>query len=178
MSLGKKIFVVITSILMLLLAVDLFFEDVYGYYFIITVLVIYLAIRAVQSVWFYFSMARHMVGGLFHFYQAVLFVDLMLFAPVLLYAPRWVMVLYLNGMIIFSGIVDILGAREQKKMMWPRWKLKMSLGISKVVFAIAAMIFMNAPERLAMVYAVALAYTAIMRVIDVFRARNVAYYTQ
>lgn len=178
MSLRDKILTVITSLLMLFLAVDLLFEDEYGYYAVIIILVIVLAYYSIGSVWYYFTMARHMVGGIFYFYQAVLLVDLTLYSPMLLWAPRWIMVFYLNGMIIFSGIVDILGATDQRKMMWPHWKLKLAIGISKVVFAVVAMIFMNSPQNLTVIYAIALAYTAVMRTINAFRATNVAYYTQ
>ena len=178
MSLVKKIFTLITSLLMIFLAVDLFFEAEYGYYAVIVILLIFLGISAVQSVWYYFSMARHMVGGIFYFYRAVFLVDLTISAPILLIAPRWIMVLYLNGAIIFSGVIDILRATDQRKMMWPQWKLRMTLGVSKIILAVLAMIFMRSRYELTIIYSIGLIYTAIMRIIDAFRAKNIVYYTQ
>lgn len=178
MSLVKKILTLITSLLMVLVAIGLVIEQEIGYYAMLLILIGVLAVKAVQSVWYYFSMARHMVGGLFYFYQAVLFVDLTLTAPLLLVAPRWIVALYLNGVIAFSGVIDILRATDQKKMQWPQWKLRMVLGISKILFAVIAMIVMRSPEMLTRIYSFVLVYTAIIRVMNVYRSKNIVYYTQ
>ena len=178
MSLVKKILTLITSLLMIIVAVGLVIEPEIGYYIMISILIGVLLVKSIQSVWYYFSMARHMVGGLFYFYQAVLFVDLTLAAPILLIAPRWIVALYLNGLIAFSGVLDILRATDQKKMQWPQWKLRMVLGLSKVLFAIVAMVAMRSPEMLTRIYSFVLVYTAIMRVMSALRSENVVYYTQ
>ena len=63
-------------------------------------------------------------------------------------------------------------------MQWPQWKLRMVLGLSKVLFAIVAMVAMRSPEMLTRIYSFVLVYTAIMRVMSALRSKNVVYYTQ
>ena len=134
-----------------------------------------LIVSGIRSLIYYFSMARHMVGGRTVLYRAVIILDIGLFTTSLTNVPLYFMVLYLAGMHGFAGAIDILRALESRKLQTKSWKLTLSQGIINMGIAGVCLTFIGTMEISVLVYGLGLIYSGVMRVIQAFRKTEVIY---
>ena len=175
MSLARRIFMVISGILIVLIAIFLVLEPQIGYYVMLAILALVIFIKGVQILIFYIRLARHMVGGLFYLLEAVLFLDIGIFALSLNNIPKIYAMLYLNFGILVSGVIDAMRANEQRKMGAPGWKFQMGLGVVKILIALVSVAFLHSEVALTLLYAIGLGYTGVTRIISAFRKTAVVY---
>ena len=168
MTLWQRISRVLTALLIIAAAVLLLFLGEEGYMIVITILSFYLLIYTMRMLVFYFRMARYMVGGRQMLYRGILLFDLALFALSLSSVPTIYVMIYLIGMMIFSGVVDVMNAMSSKKLKG-RWKLRMFRGVVSVFFGFLCLFTMNTPKMAVLIYSVSLIYNGIMRLISAFR---------
>ena len=108
---------------MVLFALLMITFDEKAYPVIVGVYATALEFMGIRLIWYYFTMARHMVGGRSILYRGVLFVDFGVFTGSLALVPHIYVLLYLAGTLAFSAVVDLLRAKEAKGIDSP-WKLK------------------------------------------------------
>ena len=135
-------------------------------------------IYGTRLLWYYFSMARHMVGGKIVLYQAIIVLDVALFTMTIATMEDYIVLIYLLSIYAFSGAIDILRAFEAKKNDSPVWKKKIIIGFIKIGFAILmvvlAIIFRNT-DILVYGFAVSLASTAVLKIYDALRETAIVY---
>ena len=116
MTLIQRITRVLIGLVML--AVSAIFLAVPGndaYTIVIFVLATGLTVKGVKDIVFYFTMARHMVGGKIILFQGVVILDFALFTASLSDVPKIYVLMYLLAIHAFSGIVEILRAMEARR---------------------------------------------------------------
>ena len=165
------IFIIFFAFLLLIAPAD--FYDTIA--FIISLMMI---IYGIRLLWFYFRMSRHMVGGKSTLYQAIIVLDVALFTMAVASMNSFVILAYLLGIFSFSGVVNILRAFEAKKNGSTKWKLKFSVGIISVGFAVTLAIIgfvLKKPDILVYGFSVSLVISAVEKITSAFRKTAVVY---
>ena len=170
MTFRQRILRGLSGVLLVLAALSLVFSGERGYYFMLLGLELILIGKAIEI-----QMARHMVGGIFYLYEALLLLDIGIFTLVLVDLPRGIAMLYLNGGVLLSGVTDLLRARDWKRMALRRWKFMMVIGVSKIIFVLTSLSYLHSPYMLTLIYAVGLAYSGVVRVVTSFQKVELMY---
>lgn len=175
MNIVQKVRSIIVGILMIIAAiVMIIFPDV-GYIPAIIILGVSLLIAALRSLHFYFTMARHMVGGRTLLYLAIIMLDAGVFSLTLSNVPKIIIIIYLFITHAFSGAVDIMRALEAKRFKAPHWKFRLTYGIINIAVGVVCVIMVRHIEVSVIVYSLGLIFAAVSRIINAFRKTQVAY---
>ena len=137
-----------------------------------------MTLKGIRSLMYYFSMAKHMVGGKSVLYRGIIFLDAGVLASALADAPEPALIIYIAAVSCFTGVISILKAREEKAGGAPRWMGKMIYGAAYIIMALAVIVcgfVMKMPESAVYVYAVGLVYSAADRIISAFRRTAIVY---
>ena len=143
-----------------------------AYMGIIGIFSLALEIMGLRMLWFYFRMARHMVGGRNILFRGILFFDFGIFTGSLVWVPKAYVLMYLAGTLAFSGVVDLLGANEARKIQ-SSWRFKTFQGVVKILFSIICLIFMRSGARVVYICAVGFIFSAVMNIANTFRRQQV-----
>ena len=139
-----------------------------SYQIVVGILSIGLAIAGIKDIVFYFTMARHMVGGKMILIQGVIIFDFAMITGSLADVPKIYILMYLIGIHAFSGVVEILRAMEARRTVDGPWKIKFSHGIVNIILAIACLIFIRQSNTALIIYSLGLMYSAVVRLFDAF----------
>lgn len=126
---------------------------------------------------YYFSMARHMVGGKRTLYQAIIVLDLGLFTGSMISMSDYIVTIYLLSIFAFSGVIDILRSLEAKKN-GASWRMKFITGCISVIMALALVVtglVQRNTTYLVYGYCFTLVYSGIMRIVASFRKTAMVY---
>lgn len=126
---------------------------------------------------YYFSMARHMVGGKSTLYQAIIVLDLGLFTGSMISMSDYIVTIYLLSIFAFSGVIDILRSLEAKKN-GASWRMKFITGCISVIMALALVVtglVLRNTTYLVYGYCFTLVYSGIMRIVASFRKTAMVY---
>jgi uncharacterized membrane protein HdeD (DUF308 family) len=141
-------------------------------------LCISLIVFALRNIFFYFTMARHMVDGRSILYIGVIVLDLGIFTMSVLRYSHVFIAVYLLATYAFTGAVHILHALEARRFRAPSWRLNLAEGIAKILFALAAVIFgfiCGNMQVLTAIYAAGMLYSALLKLISAFRKTAIPY---
>ncbi|MBR5337883.1 MAG: DUF308 domain-containing protein [Lachnospiraceae bacterium] len=150
----------------------------YGFMIIAGILSISLAIYGIRTLVFYFTLARHMVGGREIFYLGVIVLDFGIFTITVADVSPVFLIAYLLAVYVFAGLIDILRALEAKKLAAPSWKFRLAGGIVSIIIALVAVVFgivLKSMDTLVYIYAIGLIYSAVTRIITAFRKSAMVY---
>ncbi len=147
----------------------LFYQSDDAYLIIVGILSIGLTISGISDIFFYFTMARHMIGGKMILIQGVIILDFALITGSLSTVPKIYILLYLIFIHAFSGVVEVLRAMEAKKEVEGPWKLKFAHGLVNFAMAVACLIFIRKSNTALTIYSLGLIYSAIVRIFSAFR---------
>ena len=140
-----------------------------AYVFVIAVLTLGLAIKGIKDIFFYFTMARHMVGGKMILFQGVIVLDFALLTGSLSDVPKIYILLYLVVIHAFSGVVEILRAMEARRTVSGPWKMKFTHGMVDFLLAFSCFIFIRQTHTALIIYSIGLLYSAVMRIANSLR---------
>ena len=172
MTIWQRINQVSIGIVMLFLGVLLFHYDTDTYPVIIVLYSLALEITGFRLLWYYFTMARHMVGGRSILYRGALFLDFGLFTGSLLTVPQFYVLNYLTGTLAFSAVVDLLRAREARGVR-SSWKLKGFQGLVKLITVLICLIFLHSEALVVDIFSVGFIFSALMRIVNTCRRTKV-----
>ena len=119
-----------------------------------------------------------MVGGQAILYRGVMILDLGIFTLTIADNPTVFVIIYLLLIHLFSGVIDILRALEEKGVQAPSWRFKFGSGVVNIVLALLAFIagtVMKSMETLVYIYCLGLFYSASARIISAFRRTAIVY---
>ena len=148
------------------------------YVLLLAGLFIYLLFCGVRMMIYYFTMARLMVGGKSILYKSVILLDLAMFTASLTSLSPVYLILYLVGIYMAAGVIDILRSLEAKKLDAPEWKIKFASGLFSILLGIAAGIsglLFNYPEISAFIYGGGLIWSGIAGIASAFRRTKSVY---
>jgi uncharacterized membrane protein HdeD (DUF308 family) len=170
----QRVGAVVTGILMLITGAILFWFPEEGTYIVAFILAAALFLMGAQLLIYYFTMARRMVGGKSVLLLGIFLLDFCAFTVTILDEPGVMIMMYLVGWHAFSGLVDLLRAREARTHRGA-WKLKAPTGVVKICIAAACTIHWSNMPVLTLIYSIGLCYAAIARIISAFRKTEVVY---
>ena len=171
----RRINNIIIGLIMIVTAILLIRYPQEGYNVILLFLTIALIFSGIASLYYYFSMARFMVGGKVSLYKGVILINLGIFTGSLENVSHVYILVYLALIHAFSGLVEILHANESRKYGAKSWKLKFSHGIINVLMALACVFFMKQQNTAVIIYCLGLLYSGIIRIITAFRKTTFIY---
>lgn len=165
----------IVAIFLLVLSVILIFVQDDGYLVVFGLINISWFIQSLRLLVYYFTMARFMVGGKRVLLKGVIFFDLALVSYSLSDIPKIYIMLYLVSGMLFINLIELLRAIDAKKCGNPHWILKMSEGIVGMAMAVICLMNYKSPTLIVYIYAVELAYAALVRIVNTFRRTSMVY---
>ena len=160
---------------MLLLAIVMEMDDDLGCALITGTLCVSLLIGGIHLLTYYFTMARHMVGGKSILYRGILLTDVGIFTAILADIPNKYIMLYLLGYNLFVGAIDVLRALEARGHKSHSYKMKLVFGAVSVVTSVAGLFFMDSQAFMVDVYCVGLVISACGRIAGAFRRTSIVY---
>ena len=134
-----------------------------------------LLIYGIQQLAYYFTMARHMVGGRMLFYRGMILLDFGIFTGSMADIPPAYITLYLLFGHAMSGVYEVFGALEGKRQASPGWKLKFGQGVLNMAIAIGCLFFIRKPTLLSILYGTGLIYSGLSRIVAAFRRTAIPF---
>ncbi|WP_022765530.1 DUF308 domain-containing protein [Butyrivibrio sp. XPD2006] len=146
-----------------------------AYKYIIVFMATGLFISGVETLIYYFTMAKYMVGGKLILYRGVVLFDFALVTGALADVPRIYVLIYLAVIHLFSGLVEILRSNEARDNGGKSWRLKLFHGLVDVVVAIGCIVFARRTNTAVYMYCFGIFYSGIIRIIQSFRKTTFVY---
>lgn len=174
MSNFKKVGVVFSVLMNIILAVLLILDPEEGYLVVIIVLATALVVFGFRNIWFYITMARHMVGGQVSLYLGLIMFDLGIVTLGLPNVPKIYMVLYLVIVHGLAGVFAILRVNEARKN-GGVWKLTFAGGIINIAVALICLIFIRNTVVTVWVFAAGLINSSVISLISTFKKSEIVY---
>ena len=171
----QKIRSIFVAIVTILASIYMIVEPDDGLITMALILSIALVTMGLKYLIYYFTMARHMVGGKGILFYGLIVFDFGLFTLSLSNIPKLYLVLYLVVINGFSAAVTILRGLNAKKMHSASWRLSISHGILNLALAFFCIIFVRSTSVVVYVYCFGLIYSSIIRIISAFRKTAVVY---
>lgn len=175
MSSFEKIYNIAAGLLMIVSAVIMILIPDFGAVIVLLILSVSLLVFGIRTLIYFFTMARHMVGGMAQLYLAILVLDLGVFTLTLTDVPKLYIMLYLIVIHVFSAVVSILRALEARKYGAPSWRMKLTEGIVEILIAAVCGVFINSLHVMVYIYCGGLLYSAVMRIIAALRKTAIIY---
>lgn len=174
----RRVGMILWALLVFAFSALLIFTPDIGYSAAIGILSLTSTIAGIRKLFYYFSMARHMVGGKSELFVGIILMDLGVFTSTLTDVPKIYLALYLLGWYAFSGGIDIMRALEARRFESPSWHFKLISGIVNCVVALLALIagiFLRSQNLLVYIFCFGLIYSACARIVTAFRKTAVVY---
>lgn len=128
-----------------------------------------------RKIVFFLTMGHHMVGGKSELYRAIIMIDMGLFTASLTDVPVVYMMLYLVGLHLFSGVIDMMRALEAKRLKSGSWKLQLFEGMVNVILAVLCLLHIRSFAVAVLIYAAGLAWSGLIRIVRALRKTAIAY---
>ena len=176
MTVGKlqRIANLALSLLMIACGVVLLLDPEEGLFAVAFVLSLALVLYGARMLMYYVTMARHMVGGLSLLFISVITIDIGAFSLTVIDDPRLSIVLFLVSYNAFTGILDIARGLEAKSLE-SSWMPSVAHGLVNIVLAVLCLVFVSSDEIVVAIFCICLFYSAIIRLISVFRRTEIIY---
>ena len=168
----------VAGILTVLFGVLLYEAPFIGIDLIAAVMTISLLIMGLKSLYYYATMARHMVGGKYSLFYGLILTDLGVCAHMIQEFPPIYVMLYLLVIHSIYGGTDIMVALQARKLKSKSWRIKLLTGIGNLAIGVSAIVFGFTGDdvfKVIYIYALGMAYTGIMRMANAFRRTAVPY---
>ena len=174
----QRIKKVLLAVLMLLCCFVLVKEPEYGFYIVALIVSVSLLLYALRCLLYYFTMARHMVGGKSVLFKGIILLDLAVFTISMVDNPQFFIILYLLGIHAVSGVLGILRALEARRYHAPAWRRSLISGIANLTVAVLAVVagfFHLSTTDLVYIYAACLFVSACDQLITAFQKTAIVY---
>lgn len=165
----QKINSVLIGIAMLLASALILAMPAEGYILVILIIGLSMTVKGLQMIFYFLTMARHMVGGRMILYEGIIFLDFGLFSAAVMDTPKMYVIIYLTATLMFSGVVDVLRALEAKKLEGRAWKEKLLQGSVFILLPLISLLFADSTEVMVIAYVITMVYGAVLRIIAPFR---------
>ena len=174
MSAKQRVKNVLIGLVMLALSVILFLDPSDGFSVVAMLLTFTLIFFGLRCLFFYLTMARHMVGGRSMLYVGIITLDLGVFFTTLSDVPKLYIVLYLLLIHAFDGAVKVMRSLEARRY-GSAWRLNLSVGLVNLVMAVLCVVFLHRPNMIVWIYSTGLVYSGCVRIATAFRRTAVVY---
>lgn len=170
----KRIWNVISGFLIILFALTCMLIPEDAFLLIALIIAILLIVRGLGRVFYYLTMAHHMVGGKIILVYGLLMFDLGVFLGSIAEESAMIITIYLTvGHLIAGGINVVKSVRSRKEGF--SWRMDMVQGTINILIALICIIFINSVDILVYVYSAGLIYLACVRIASAFRKTAIVY---
>ncbi len=166
---------IIYGLILLASGMILLFVPDDAFVFLLLLLSTTLLISGLNTLVYYFTMARFMVDGKMMLYKGIIIFDFGVLTASLVDVPRQFVLVYLIGVHAFSGLVELLRAMEARRYGGKNWRLKMGHGFVNVITCIICIIFLNNTNTVVIVYALGILYSGALTLVSAFRRTAFVY---
>lgn len=156
-------------------AIILLVPDDVDYIIVCVILGTVITLRGIRKLFFYISSARCMVGGERVLINSFIYIDLGFLSFIVLLVNQSVAMLYMVGIFVLMGVIDILRCVEIKKNGSKTWVLKLIKGIITIGAAAACFIFAQSIEVMLLVFGISWIVLGIEGVVASFSKASVEY---
>lgn len=166
------------GVLMLLCSLLLMLAPGEGYYLVTMILGFSMMGTGIRDIFYYVTMARHMVGGKSILYKGIILMDVGLFSLTMVDIPKVYVIGYLLVIHLFAGAVDILKAFEARKIESPSWKISLLYGVCNLLVAVLTFVggvLQGSVTAVVYSYSAGLLYSALVRIGASFRRTAIVY---
>ena len=171
-----RLWSVLSGIFMILGAAILFANPQKGLGIVVLMISLVLLLYGVRYLWYYFSMARHMVGGRIMMYIGLLSFAVGIFTFSLSDNSEIYIILYLIGTHAFSGLVDLLHGFQAGKMGDGRgFIINLIQGGINFTICVLCIVFIRSSATVSLIYGLGLVYSAIGKIVSAFRRTAIVY---
>ena len=167
MRIHKRILHILIAVGLVIVAVLLFSLGPSGPEIIALIMGIAMIIYGIRCFIAYFSKFRYMIGGRSQLYYGILSLDLGLLMVVSFNQSMFLVLLYLLGIRLLTGGIDLGRAMEARKNGSP-WIIKMLAGIISVITVILGVIYFRDPKAVVMIFCIGLIISAVEHLITAF----------
>ncbi len=171
----QRIREVIIAFLIILFSIILIANPDDGHVTIAAVLSTTMILAGLRQLFYYFTMARHMVGGMRILFRALITLDFGLLTFTVVDIPRFYVLLYLLVVHAFSGFIGILRGLEAKRFGSPSWRLIVLYGATVIILTIFCLIYVKSANMLVYYYCASLISSALVRLRTAFRKSAIVY---
>ena len=175
MTKWQKIKAVLGALISILFIPVLLYDIDLGCTLIAAVLGFSAAFAGIRMIIYFFSMARHMVGGRLILYQGAVMLDFGAFTLCLATVPSQYIMVYLIIGYLFYGVIEIMNALDIKKKNLGSWRFKLATGIGSIVFGIVCLTQIGSADAVVYLYCFGVVCSAISCIISAFRPSAVVY---
>jgi uncharacterized membrane protein HdeD (DUF308 family) len=178
MTKGAKFWNIIVGAIALVMGAALFVYPKQGIVAIAVLASLSFTLKGLNTMLYYFTMAKNMVGGKRTLYRGMLFIDVGILTSAMVTGAATYIAMYLAGMHAFSGLVDILRSREAKKAGARDWYWTAINGAVNLIVAICVMIggvMLDSTEMVVYIYATGVISYGVQRIAAAFRKTAIVY---
>jgi len=178
MSLAKRVGSIAAGLLMIAFSIIICIFQEYALPIISGVFSLTLTVLGIRLLFFYLTMARHMVSGKAMLFIGIMLLEMGMFTSTLRDIPQGYLILYLMGVHAFAGGVAVLRALEAKRFDSPSWKASLALGILNILAAAAALVgglIFHSVRMVIFIYSAGVINSALVRIGTAFQKTAVAY---
>ena len=178
MTRTKRLINILQGLIMIVLAGYLLIFPTTSLPLVLGLIGLGMTINGIRTLMYYFSMAKHMVGGKTVLYRGIIFLDIGILTSSLADAPGRSLIIYISAVCIFTGFVAILRAREEKSWGSRRWIGKLIYGSIYILIAGAVLycgFAWDMPEVAVDAYALGLVWSAAGKIASAFRRTAIVY---
>ena len=174
-SIIRNIKDILIGVLMAAVSIMLLFSNTgFEYMVVALILAVALIVRGIRCLIFYFTMAKHMVGGKKQLYRGILLLDIGGFTSSLYIMHPGYLMFYLVIIYTFNGVIDIARAIEAKKYQ-ASWRLKLVSGIINMAIGMVCFNFLQQIDLAVLFFSLWILYSAVMRIVFAFRKKAIVY---
>ncbi len=178
MTKAKRVLAFLQGSGLIVLSLLLFLAPEDGLGLVIVLIGIPLLARGVGAVFYYFRMARYMVGGKLVLYRGIIFLDLGILTLSISASQDIIILLGVAGANVFAGAIAMARSFEAKKIGSRRWIPRGVYGLVMLASAVAVNVTVLYQHQITIavyVFAAGLVYTAMQRFSRAFRRSAIVY---
>ncbi len=178
MTKRNRIINILRGVLSILLALLLIMIPNGGLTLVLFIIGIGLTLKGIQTLLYYFSIARHMVDGKLVLCQGLIFLDLGMFTSSIADNPAGFLIAYIAAVDAFTGLVSILHSLESKRNGSLKWRYDFIFGLVSLLLAVIVLIggfVLKRPYVSVCAYAFGLIYSSARQIASAFRRNAIVY---
>ena len=132
-NIGIGLLTIIAALLILIKGTE-------GFQYVILIISITFIVSGLHQIFYYFTMARKMVGGKSILVRGFLTLDVGVFLITKVDNPAAFIILYILGCHLLAGIIDVLRILEDRRMGVSVWGFNLFYGIANIALVIVCMV--------------------------------------
>ena len=168
LTMVKSIFFIICAVIMLAYPEE-------GYRTVVLILDIMLLVQGFSQLVYYFTMTRHMVGGLSTLFKSIFLIDLGLFILTYKEAPKKLVMIYLIALCGFSAIVAVMNIMKGLKIKSPAWKGQCVRAVVAITVAIICICNIDSSATATVIFSIGMIIAAVSDIILCFKDTEMLY---